>query len=460
MTDSRPRFDQIVEVLMALARQDFSVRLPISPRRDEVDAVAAAINVLAEELGGAVATRRDLEAAYASLQETQAQLVVAEKFAAIGQLASGVAHELNNPAAWILLGLQHARRRVAEARALGAEHHARLAEILGELEVMLADARAGMERIRVVVGDLRTLSRGDSDEVVELALNDVVRLSLKLARPAYKDTAKIVLELGELPLITGSHARLGQLVTNLILNAAQAIGDSGQNHEIAITTRSDGQHVILSVEDSGPGIPAELRERVFEPYFTTKPADIGTGLGLALVRKIASAHGGLARVGGGTRTGAMIEVLFPIPHREPTPVAEATHAQAALPVLRGRLLIVDDEPMLLRAMADALREEHDVMTAQGGSEALAILAHDHSFDLVLCDLQMPALDGVAVYEAFAKLAPERLDALVFMTGGVVTPRVQKFVERARPRLLDKPIDLDVILNLAATAVRQRGKPSR
>jgi signal transduction histidine kinase/CheY-like chemotaxis protein len=458
MSSSKPRFDQILEVLMALARQDFTVRLPVSPRLDEVDAIATAINLVAEELGGAVASRHDLETAYESLQETQAQLVVAEKFAAIGQLASGVAHELNNPASWILLGLQHARRRVAEARSLGPEHHARLAEILGELDVMLADARAGMERIRVVVSDLRTLSRGDSDEVVDLALNDVVRLSLKLARPAYKDTAKIVLELGELPLITGSHARLGQLVTNLILNAAQAIGDGGADHEIAITTRSDGQHVILSVEDSGPGIPPELRERVFEPYFTTKPADIGTGLGLALVRKIASAHGGLARVGRGARSGAMIEVLFPIPHQPPLPVVEATPLPVATPILRGRLLIVDDEPMLLRAMADALREEHEVVTAQGGSEALAILEHDHGFDLVLCDLQMPALDGVAVYEAFTKLAPGRLDALVFMTGGVVTPRVQKFVERARPRLLDKPIDLDAILTLASAAVAQRVKP--
>jgi signal transduction histidine kinase/CheY-like chemotaxis protein len=455
MSDRKPRFDEILEVLMALARQDFSARVEVSHRLDEVDAIATGINMLAEELGEQVTSKHDLEAAYASLQETQAQLVVAEKFAAIGQLASGVAHELNNPASWILLGLQHARRRVAEARSLGPDQHARIAEILGELDVMLADARAGMERIRVVVGDLRTLSRGDADEVVDLALNDVVRLSLKLARPAYKDSAKIVLELGELPLITGSHTRLGQLVTNLILNAAQALGDGGGEHEIAITTRCDGQHVILSVEDTGPGIPPELRERVFEPYFTTKPADIGTGLGLALVRKIASAHGGVARVAQGTRSGALIEVLFPIAHKVPAPPAEISPVQPARPALRGRLLIVDDEPMLLRAIADALREEHEVVTAQGGSEALAILEKDQEFDLVLCDLQMPALDGVAVYDAISKLAPERLNTLVFMTGGVVTSRVQKFVESARPRLLDKPIDLDAILDLAAAAVAQR-----
>jgi signal transduction histidine kinase/CheY-like chemotaxis protein len=456
MTDTaKRRFDRILEVLMAIAGQDFTVRVDVSPRLDELDAVATGINMLAEQLGAQVTSKRELEAAYASLQDAQAQLVHAEKFAAIGQLASGVAHELNNPASWILLGLQHARRRVAEARSLGPEQHGRIAEILGELDVMLADARAGMERIRVVVSDLRTLSRGDPDELVDLALNDVVRLSLKLARPAYKDSAKIVLDLGELPLITGSHTRLGQLVTNLILNAAQALGDGGVDHEIAITTRTDGHHVILSVEDSGPGIPSDLRERVFEPYFTTKPADIGTGLGLALVRKIASAHGGVARAAKGTRSGALIEVLFPIARQPPPVVPEVVVPAPARPVLRGRLLVVDDEPMLLRAIADALHEEHDVVTAQGGSEALAILERDHGFDLVLCDLQMPALDGVAVYDAIAKLAPGRLGTLVFMTGGVVTQRVQKFVERVRPRLLDKPIDLDAILDLAAAAVAQR-----
>src|SRR6478672_3690733 len=114
MSSEQKRLDHIIEVLIALAQQDFTVRAKVSEQLDEVDAIAVGINILAEELGGAVASRRELEAAYAQLQETQAQLVNAEKFAAIGQLAAGVGHELNNPSSWILLGLHHAQRRIAE----------------------------------------------------------------------------------------------------------------------------------------------------------------------------------------------------------------------------------------------------------------------------------------------------------------------------------------------------------
>jgi signal transduction histidine kinase/ActR/RegA family two-component response regulator len=449
------RIDDIVEVLIALAQQDFSARARISERRDEVDAIAAGINMLAEELGGEVASRRELEAAYASLKDMQAQLVVAEKFAAIGQLASGVAHELNNPASWILLGLEHGRRRIAEARAASFADHARLTTILGELETILGDAQAGMERIKVVVGDLRTLSRAEQDEVTELDLNDVVHQSCKLARPVYQSSARIVLQLAALPSIRGSATRLGQLVTNLIVNASQAIAARGSDNEIVIATRAEENHVILTVEDTGPGIPTELRERVFEPYFTTKPAEIGTGLGLALVRKIASAHGGEARVTQGARSGACIEVRFPISH-EPAPAAvKVRPSRDATPVQRGRLLVIDDEPMLLRAISGALHEAHDVVVARGGNEGLGILEGDRAFDLIVCDLQMPGFDGVAVFEAVAQRMPAQLESLVFMTGGAVTPRVQAFLGRRELRVLDKPIDLDALSRLARAAVEKR-----
>lgn len=446
MSDEQKRLDSIIEALIALAQQDFSARAPVSERLDEVDAIAVGINILAEELGGAVASRRELEAAYAELKETQAQLVNAEKFAAIGQLAAGVAHELNNPSSWILLGLGHAQRRIAEARALGAGD---LAEILDDLDSTLSDARAGMERIRVVVGDLRTLSRADAAEVTDVSLNEVVELSCKLARPAYQSAATVVLNLGALPLIRGSQARLGQLVTNLLLNSVHALGST--HGEITVTTRDEGDHVVLSVEDSGPGIPEELRERVFEPYFTTKPVDMGTGLGLALVRKIATAHGGEARVGEGQGDGACIEVLFPV-SKSTSAVMRAQMLPVESP-RRGRLLIIDDEPMLLRAVSSALDIDHDVVVANGGQEALALLEGDGAFDLIICDLQMPVLDGVAVYEAMASRAPERLKKLVFMTGGAVTARAQAFLARTRPRVIEKPIEIDTLVELAANAVR-------
>lgn len=452
MSDDQQRIDHIIEVLISLAQQDFSARARVSERLDEVDAIAVGINMLAEELGGAVASKLELEAAYAQLQETQAQLVNAEKFAAIGQLAAGVAHELNNPASWILLGLTHAQRRIADVRALDPSDHVRRADIYADLESTLDDARAGMERIRDVVSDLRTLSRADSDGTTFVSLNEVVEVSCKLARPAYQTTASIVLDLGELPMIHGSQARLGQLVTNLVLNAAHAIGTrGGESNEIVVTTRHIDDYVMLSVEDTGSGIPDTIGDRVFDPYFTTKPAEVGTGLGLALVRKIASAHGGEARLGKGRLRGACIEVLLPLPMTS-GPVPAKRSRPITIP-RRCRLLIIDDEPMLLRALSSALDDAHDVVIAQGGEEAVALLEKDRAFDLIVCDLQMPVLDGVAVYEAVATHAPDRLASIVFMTGGVVTSRVQTFLSRTRPRVLEKPIELDALVELAASAIR-------
>ncbi|MBA3499310.1 MAG: hybrid sensor histidine kinase/response regulator [Deltaproteobacteria bacterium] len=456
MTRDDSRLDAILAVLISYARQDFSTRVAVSERRDEIDAIATGINILAEELDGEVASRRELESAYARLQTTQAQLLVAEKFAAVGQLANGVAHELNNPATWVLLGITTARRRVANACNLTGEA---LAHELAAAEQVLSDVHAGMERIRTVIGDLRALSRVDAATPVELDLEDVIRSACQLARPAYLSVARLVLDLGGVPSIRGDRGRLGQLVTNLIVNAAYAVAEEAAQHEIVISTRVDGEHVLLAVEDSGPGIPDELFERVFEPYFTTKPSEVGTGLGLALVRKIAERHGGTARATRGTRRGARIEVRLPragprtCSAVEPCPVSTTPVSGTA--TRRARVLLIDDEPMLLGALVDSIGGDHDLVTALGGEAAREVLARDRAFDLVLCDLQMPNVDGVAIHDALAKDVPELLSRLIMMTGGAVTPRAAQFLEKVQPRIVGKPVDIDGLLALVRDAAARR-----
>lgn len=441
-TSEASRLDAVLHALMAIARQDFAARIAVSEERDEIDAIATGINLLAEELEGEVASRRELQAAHAELQAAQARLVVAEKFIAIGQLASGVAHELNNPATWVLLGLQQARRRIAEAR--GLAHGEPVAALLGEVDAILADVDAGTERIRGVVSELRTLSRVETDENAAFDLEEVVRQAGQLARPAYQGVARLVLELAPVPPIHGNRRRIGQLITNLIANAAQAIDKGGVDHEIAITTRRDGDFAVIAIEDTGPGIPAELWEKVFDPYFTTKSSDVGTGLGLAIVRTIAKHHGGDARITEGTRRGARIEVTLPVR----TGSAVVVAAPAPAPLRRhARILIIDDEPLLLRSLAEALRDDVDVVCANGGAEAVELLRADRAFDLVLCDLQMPSFDGVAVHEMLTRDAPELVPRLVYMSGGAVTSRAHAFLQRVRPRMIDKPIQVDAVLAL-------------
>ena len=446
---SRDQLDQILEVLMAYARQDFTPRLPISERRDVMDAVATGINLVAEELDGEVASRRELEAAYARLQATQAQLVIAEKFATVGQLASGVAHELNNPATWVLLGLQMTERRVKRAREVAAGHPEMLEE-LAAIERSLADSLAGVDRMRGVIADLHTLSRMDRDVLAPMDLLAVVRAACQFARPAYANVAELVLALEPVPAVLGDPSRIGQLVTNLIVNAAHAVADGQGPQQITVSTRLGASgDVELVVEDTGPGIVAELRERVFEPYFTTKPPEIGSGLGLVIVRDIATRHGGTATISSAACGGARVEIRLPATSRavEMAPAPVRTTGSA-----RARVLLVDDEPMLLRTLQQAVDDEHDIVTALGGGAALELLRRDRSFDLVVCDLQMPHVDGVAVHDAIAELAPELSARFVVMSGGAVTPRAASFLQRAKTRSLKKPISLDEFLELARLSI--------
>lgn len=447
---SGDQLDDILEALMAYARQDFSPRLQVSERRDVIDAIATGINLLAEELDGEVASRRELEAAYARLQTTQAQLVIAERFAAVGQLASGVAHELNNPATWVLLGLQGIERRVSRARALAGDNPPLLEEITA-IERTLTDSLAGLDRMRSVIADLRTLSHVDRDVLAPMALEAVVRSACNLARPAYQHVAELLLDLESVPPVLGEPGRIGQLVTNLVVNAAHAVEDRPGPQRIIVSTRVDGSdRVLLAVEDTGPGIAEELHERVFDPYFTTKPSDVGSGLGLAIVRDIAGRHGGTARIVRSASGGARVEIR--LPRATAAPVIAVAPSTSARPAHRARVLLIDDEPMLLHTLEEAIHDEHDVVIALGGRAALDLLERDQRFDLVVCDLQMPHVDGVAVHEAITHRIPELAKRFVVMTGGAVTPRASSFLQREKPRSLGKPIALGDLLALARASV--------
>ncbi len=454
---SDTRIDAILEVLLAFARQDFSKKAPVSERLDEIDALATGLNMLAEELDGQVASRRELEAAYGALKEAQAKLVHSEKLAAIGQIASSVAHEINNPASWVLASLDVIRLRLAELRAplispapLEASR-GRLLSALGEAETFLADAQDGMTRIRGVTGDLRTFSRADGDSVEPLHLDEVVRSACNLSRAALRHRASISLSLQSDAVVSGNRGRLGQVVTNLLLNAVQALPEQGPA-EIRVETRAQGDTALLAVEDSGPGVPEALRGRVFEPFFTTKPAGLGTGLGLSLVAEIVQRHGGKVEVRDGSLRGARFEVRLPRVLLQPAP---GRAPAVGLGSERLRLLIVDDEPRLLRSYALLLGPDHDVLLAEGGAQALAVLEHDHAFDAVLLDLQMPEVDGVAVFERIRARWPELVARVIFCSGGAVHPHVRDFLERNPVRMLEKPVRMEG-LRAAIDQVRGRG----
>ena len=416
-----PRLDGVLEMLLALARLDFSRRISVGEDGDTLDAIAVGINMLGEELEETAASRRELEAAYRALQETQAQLIHAGKLAAVGQLAGGVAHEINNPASYVAMSHAVLARQVTKLRTLLeqggllAGENPEIAQLFSTMESALGDASEGMQRIRAVVRDLRTFSRMDDEAMEAVPLNEVVLAACNLARHEIRYRAELITTLGDVPHVRGNRGRLGQVLMNLLVNAAQAIPEGSEEPQhIRIATRREGGRAVLSVEDSGPGVPDQLKSRIFEPFFTTKPPEIGTGLGLSLVAEIVRRHEGTIEVGVGQYGGARFEIGLPLFEAGSQALsAESSQRETPAPA-RARILLIDDDGILLRSVQTLLEPEHEVVTALGGADGLTILERDQDFDVVLCDLLMPRVDGVAVFSVLEKTAPQLAERVVFL----------------------------------------------
>lgn len=447
-SDSSARLEALLEVMLAIARQDFEVRAPVGPEADAIDAIAVGLNMLAEELRGEVTSRRELERAHTELQQTQARLVHAGKLAAIGQLAAGIAHEINNPIQGVQICLSIVRRtqeQLLDALVEGTLDVEQARRRLSRTTASIDDAFEAIERVRGVTSSLRTFARIDDAPLTRVDLADVIGVSVRLSESTARIRARIVLELADVPPVHGSRGRLGQVVTNLIVNAIQAIPEGATAaHVIRIGLALEAEWVVLTVDDSGVGIPPADRERVFSAFFTTKAAELGTGLGLSLVAEIVRAHGGSISASESTLGGARFEVRLPA-------MAGATRAPSSEPrprsLGRRRVLIVDDEPMLLRLLGIVLSEQCDVVTASSGEVALELVRRGPAFDVVICDLGMPGMDGVAVYEALTELEPTLRSRFVFATGGATTTKARVFLEQTTERTLQKPFEVATLLTL-------------
>ncbi len=452
-----PRLEKILDVLLSVARQEFDARAPVSDALDTVDAIATGINMVAEELGGAVTSKAELEQAYRDLQAMQAQLAHSGKLAAVGELAGGVAHEINNPATGVVMAVALGRRTVSQLRKkldAGATPE-ELEEHFTRLEELWADADEAMIRIRSVCEDLLTFSRMDDGPQVPISLNEVVRASCRLMNPSLRGSAKLELKLGEPPAVMGSRGRIAQVVTNLLVNAAQAVDEDPATQRVRVTTREDGEEALITVEDTGPGVADDVKDRIFEAFFTTKPAGVGTGLGLALVSEIIDNHNGTMTVDRSELGGARFAVRLPGLHSEDSTVAAPGRApvpESERPPeseKRPRILIVDDEELLLKTYRHLLGTRYEIVVAKDGERGIEVLKGDNSFDLILCDLHMPGLDGIALYEFLQESMPYLLSGVVMTTGGAVSNRARKFLDETQPPLLRKPFNLKDLRKIIA-----------
>ncbi len=378
-------------------------------------------------------------------REVEAQLATADRMASLGLVAASVAHEINNPLAAIVGNvdlLTAGRPPDGAAR-----------------EPALADIREAAARIRAIARDLRMFSRVEREERVPVDVVSVLESTLRMARAELRHRATVECELAPVPPVSGSESRLGQVFLNLLVNAAQSIGDGGgEAGTIRVSTGLDaGRRVVVTIADTGSGMAPETVARLFTPFFTTKPAGEGTGLGLTICRRIVLALGGDITVTSELGVGSEFRVHLPIAAGPSiTAGAVAGAGTAPSPIAprapRARILIIDDEPILTRTLTRALAADHDVVAHNHGHAALELLAQGAEFDVILCDLMMPDLSGMAVYTSAIEARPELASRFVFMTGGVFAESARTFLASGPFTVLEKPIDLPAMRTLITARV--------
>jgi len=363
-----------------------------------------------------------------------------ERMASLGRLAAGVAHEINNPLAYMLGSVELLERALAELAALHPEA-GKASRIVSDAQAVVANARDGVERIRGIVKDLSAFSRAVPEARHAVDVEALLDSTLSLAWNELRHRVRVIKSFVGVPDAVGDEGRLAQVFLNLILNASRAIAEDRQGF-LKISTESGDDRVVVHVEDDGVGIRPEDLPYVFEPFggpLAAKPS-----LGLAMCRNVVTALGGTITVTSKPDAGSRFTVTLRAAHAlQASAVGNRARSRDRV-TNRARILIIDDEPLLGQTLRFAFQEKHDVEVVASGREALERLTRDTNFDLVLCDLMMPDVSGEHVYRAVSERTPLLLPRFVFMTGGAFTERAQEFLAHFAGRQLEKPFNIDEV----------------
>ena len=376
-------------------------------------------------------------------QQLEQQMVHNDKLASLGKLVAGVAHEINNPTTFILLN-QHVAAKDLQQLREAVTTPAEL-ELIDRIHGNLNDNISGMYIIRDLVRNLSSLSRDERCSVETIDLNEVIRQACALAAATISRRATLVMALDELPLLQANRNRFTQLVLNLLTNAAHAIErGSPKDNRITVRTYCVDDAIHLVIIDTGVGIPPRNQRKIFEPFYTTRSKEKGTGLGLTIVSDTVRLHGGRIDVASTVGEGTRIHIVVPLESPLASTPQSATPISPRTDGPRRRLLLIDDEVLLTQAMLPFLEEAFEVVCVNDGVLALQMMESAGSYDLILCDLIMPDVDGVTLFESLND-SPELQRRFVFMTGGTFTDRAREFVQQLPRPVLRKPLAPDALL---------------
>ena len=377
------------------------------------------------------------------LRERDAQIQLSSHLASMGTLAAGVAHEINNPLTYLLGNLQLLK---AELEQMGVDRPA--------VKDAIYAAETGGHYVKEIVSDLKAISRIDSaNDSCDPC--DVLRIASRMAMSDLRHRAKLDLRLAQVPKVGISSARLSQVVLNILSNSARAFEscDRKRNH-IEAKVEQHGTSVRITITDNGIGIAPDDLKRVWEPFFTKKSKQGGTGLGLAISRRILHEVGGRLDIWSVEREGTTVVIEVPVLASPDAVESDHPHDWVPSVSARPRILVLDDEPLVTTLVSKMLERDYEVLSYNDPFRAARALMLEPRFDLILCDIMMPEMDGRTFFARFHDKAD-----FLFMTGGAVTEENLRFEQEmvAKGRVIHKPFDLATLIARVASAVAKKGE---
>jgi two-component system, cell cycle sensor histidine kinase and response regulator CckA len=411
-----------------------ATRSPEGFGRDERELLEEVIPVLSLGLDRSAA-RAQIAANQATRRKLETRLTEVERQSTVGAVASAVAHDLSAPISALMMEIGAMRDRVRELGILLPEAGPILRNVIEDLRGLADHCLDSTERARQLLIDFRLAAHPFSEKPITsntVNVGDALRACVRMISPLARDKVRLELTVEPgLPVVAGNRRRLEQAFTNLLMNGLQAaaVREGLAGVVEARLRRVDGD-LVVEIADNGPGIPIEHRDRIFDPFFTTKAPESGTGLGLPIARDAVEANGGRIEVESERGRGACFRIRLPI---------AAAPAQASPTSVRKRVMVVDDDEAVLRAMERILRTDYDVTALPGGLQVLEMLGTGNTFDALIIDLAMPEMDGPELYERIKQRWPGLERKIVFATGGAFTSNTRAFLARVPNSRFEKPI---------------------